>query len=94
MVKKRKRLLNGSGTEHPVPGTTPERRHRMIEEAAYYRVLYRGFYGGDPMMDWLEAKRDIDKFLMPLEHRNDRADTHRPALGTARTSRSRFTAHA
>lgn len=37
-----------------------EQRQRMIEEAAYYRALERGFEGGDPVEDWLNAELEID----------------------------------
>ena len=36
-------------------------RFQMISEAAYYRALGRGFDGGDPVEDWLEAESDIDR---------------------------------
>ncbi|HYW93425.1 MAG TPA: DUF2934 domain-containing protein [Gammaproteobacteria bacterium] len=35
-------------------------RHRRIAEAAYYRAERRGFAGGDPVNDWLEAESEID----------------------------------
>jgi hypothetical protein len=31
----------------------------MIAEAAYYKAEKRGFYPGNDIQDWLEAKRDI-----------------------------------
>lgn len=40
-----------------------ERRHRMIQEAAYFRAERRDFRGGDPLADWLEAEREIDRRL-------------------------------
>ena len=39
---------------------SPEQRQKMIEEAAYYRALARGFEGGDPFEDWLSAELEID----------------------------------
>ncbi len=36
-----------------------EERGRMIAEAAYYRAEQRGFQGGDPQQDWLEAELEI-----------------------------------
>ena len=44
-------------------GPAAEQRHHMIEEAAYYRAQRRGFAGGDPMRDWLEAEAEIDHIL-------------------------------
>lgn len=40
-----------------------EERRRMIAEAAYYRALARNFQGGDPVQDWLEAEREVDRLL-------------------------------
>ncbi len=38
-------------------------RESMIAEAAYYRAERRGFDGGDPVADWLEAEAEIDPIL-------------------------------
>lgn len=48
----------------PVSGGkfSPEERHHMIAEAAYYLALRRG-PASDPMKNWLEAERDIDARL-------------------------------
>lgn len=46
----------------PVPLSTEQRRQR-IAEAAYFRALSRGFEGGDPVADWLDAEREVDKSL-------------------------------
>jgi len=43
--------------------TTPERRQKMISESAYYKAERRGFQGGDPTLDWLEAEAEIDASL-------------------------------
>lgn len=40
-------------------GITPEERYLMIAEAAYYRAESRGFVGGDPARDWVEAEAEI-----------------------------------
>lgn len=42
---------------------TPEERHRMISEAAYFRAERRGFVGGDPCADWLDAEAEIDSMI-------------------------------
>lgn len=42
---------------------TPEQRYHMIAEAAYFRAQRRGFSGGDPAQDWLEAEAEIDRIL-------------------------------
>ena len=45
----------------PPNGTSvsPEERHQMIAEAAYYRAQQRGFRGGDPLQDWIEAEAEV-----------------------------------
>lgn len=44
--------------------TAPEQgRSCMIAEAAYYRAECRGFQGGDPVADWLEAEVEIEAML-------------------------------
>lgn len=45
---------------------TPEERHRMIAETAYFLAQERGFTGGDPVADWIEAERRIDRQLCAL----------------------------
>jgi hypothetical protein len=45
---------------------TPEERHRLISEAAYQRAEQRGFSDGDPLMDWLEAEREVDAEKPPV----------------------------
>lgn len=40
---------------------TPGERHHRIAEAAYFRAERRGFQGGCPIQDWLEAEREIDR---------------------------------
>jgi len=32
----------------------------MIAQEAYLRAEKRGFNGGDPMMDWLEAEKEVN----------------------------------
>ena len=45
---------------------SPEQRYQMIMEAAYFRAETRGFVGGDPAQDWLEAEVEIDRMLQGL----------------------------
>ena len=47
-------------------GVTPEERHRMIAEMAYFLAQERGFTGGDPVSDWIEAERRVDRQLLVL----------------------------
>jgi len=44
--------------------TTSEERHRLIAEAAYYLAEKRGFQGGSPEQDWLEAAAQVDQMFM------------------------------
>ncbi len=42
---------------------TAEERHQLIAEAAYIRAEKRGFQGGDPVVDWLEAEQEVEQRL-------------------------------
>lgn len=57
-----------SATEAAVSGITLPQRERMIAEAAYYRAEHRGFQGGDPQQDWLEAEAEINRMLSETLH--------------------------
>jgi Protein of unknown function (DUF2934) len=59
-MAKRSQAVNGSLDE----SVTPEQRHRMIAEAAYYRALSRGFSGGNAEDDWVQAEREINGALL------------------------------
>jgi hypothetical protein len=41
----------------------PQERQRLIAEAAYRRAEQRNFTAGDPLDDWLQAEREIDRSL-------------------------------
>jgi hypothetical protein len=42
---------------------SPDERHRMIANAAYYCAQARGFAHGFELDDWLRAEADIDAAL-------------------------------
>lgn len=42
---------------------TPEERHRVVAEAAYFIAERRGFAGGSSIDDWLQAEAEIDRML-------------------------------
>ena len=42
---------------------TAEERHGMVCNAAYYIAERRGFAGGDPFQDWVEAEKEVDRLL-------------------------------
>lgn len=50
-------------------GVTPEQRYQMICDAAYYRAERRGFIGGNPEQDWVEAELEIDQLLCDTKAR-------------------------
>ncbi|HEX5041794.1 MAG TPA: DUF2934 domain-containing protein [Candidatus Polarisedimenticolaceae bacterium] len=52
---------NGKST---APHLSPDERHRLIAEAAYYRASQRGFHGGAEVEDWLAAEAEIDDKLL------------------------------
>lgn len=57
---------------------SPEQRHAMIAEAAYYRAQRRGFAPGAELQDWLAAEAEIDHALAEptlLEHQLAHSDT-------------------
>ncbi len=39
-------------------------RRRLIAECAYLRAEKRGFTGGSPEQDWLDAEMEIDQLLL------------------------------
>lgn len=47
----------------PPPDINPEERYRMIAVAAYYRAEKRGFIGGDPSQDWVEAEAEVNQLI-------------------------------
>ena len=62
-----------TATDAPVPaasaavtvlaaGVTPEERHRMVAEAAYYIALKKGV-NSDPSENWFEAEKQVDETL-------------------------------
>ena len=66
MTKMKSKLAKGNVLPEnaPAPPITPEIRRQIIAEAAYYRASNRGFNGGDPVEDWLQAEREIDSVLL------------------------------
>ncbi len=41
----------------------PEARWQMISEAAYFLAEKRGFTGGDPCQDWIDAEAQVEATL-------------------------------
>lgn len=63
----RESVNEGDETMRALRTDEPQRR-RMIAEAAYYRAEQRGFEGGDPVADWLEAEAEVDAHLGSAQH--------------------------
>lgn len=63
----RSRAKKAIGEHKSEPGSqtsiSPQERYRMVAEAAYFRAERRGFTGGDPIKDWLEAEAEVSAFL-------------------------------
>ncbi|MDR7926867.1 DUF2934 domain-containing protein [Acidithiobacillus thiooxidans] len=61
---------------------SPEQRHLMIAEAAYYHAERRGFLERDPIADWVEAEKEVDAML-----------THTPIPTKEKTAKEIFEDH-
>jgi len=68
----------------------PEERYCLIAEAAYFLAERRGFQGGCPIQDWLEAEREINQlYSQPVSPRgalvflSPEQPLHRPSLQAA-----------
>jgi hypothetical protein len=44
--------------------STAEEWRRKVAEAAYYRAERRGFAGGTPEQDWIEAEEDLRRSML------------------------------
>lgn len=62
---KKERVAISNATIQKVrhPSATPAERHRLIAETAFLKAERRGFDGGDPVEDWLEAEKEVDSSL-------------------------------
>ncbi|MDD2658772.1 MAG: sterol desaturase family protein [Methylococcales bacterium] len=52
-------LIKFGFTQYTPPAIQPVNLDAMIAEAAYFKAEKRGFYPGNDIRDWLEAKREI-----------------------------------
>jgi hypothetical protein len=66
--KLKARVEAGQARAHMAPvhgaGVHVDERQRMIAEVAYLRAESRGFTGGDPAQDWVEAEIEVDRLLL------------------------------
>jgi len=44
-----------------------DQRRQMIAETAYFRAERRGFRGGDPVADWIEAEAEVEERVRQIE---------------------------
>jgi predicted nuclease with TOPRIM domain len=49
-------------------GIDKTEREQRIAEGAYFRAERRGFVGGDPVADWMDAEQEVDAELGRREH--------------------------
>lgn len=59
---------DGQAAGPPPISFDEERRHRMIEEAAYFIAEHRGFCEGFELDDWLAAEAEV----------NQKIESHQP----------------
>lgn len=50
-------------TSAEVLAIKPEKRHEMIQIAAYHIAERRGFHGGSAHEDWLQAEHEVDAMI-------------------------------
>ncbi len=63
MVRKASALVARVNHSHSAAGPTvsTDDRQRMIQEAAYYRYVQRGFANGHDLEDWLAAEAELER---------------------------------
>lgn len=61
MSKQRAASKKAKSSQQNVMGDNEIRE--MIAREAYLRAEKRGFNGGDPVMDWLEAEKQVNNTL-------------------------------
>ena len=64
------------GGDYESADITPEERHRMVAEAAYYRAQQHGFNPDRHMEDWLAAEAEVDTLLKNITHQVDSEVPH------------------
>jgi oligoendopeptidase F len=71
-------------------------RKQMVSEAAYFLAEHRGFNGGDPVADWLQAEAEVDTQLGEtqrlIEQLEERLEAVNRKLKTARKKLASMTA--
>jgi hypothetical protein len=75
-ARRRKRGPAGTADPDPRARFSSEEWHRMVAVAAYFRAECRGFHGGDPVTDWLEAEAALVTHL----NAQDRGERSGPSV--------------
>lgn len=73
---KPKETKQKKGGDYETADITPEERHRMVAEAAYYRAEQHGFNPDRHMEDWLAAEEEVDALLKNITHQVDTEVPH------------------
>lgn len=60
----------GNSTTHSKAKALKPDRSRMIAETAYYLAEQRGFSGGDPVKDWLDAEVLVDQMAKKTKRKS------------------------
>ena len=55
-----------TGNATVTAGIDAEARQRLIAETAYLIAERRGFSGGSPQQDWLDAEKEVDNMLLQV----------------------------
>lgn len=64
------------GGDYESADITPEERHTMVAEAAYYRAEQHGFNPDRQIEDWLAAEEEVDLLLKNITHQVDTEVPH------------------
>ncbi len=59
---RKKAKIKAAAKPKSVGSVTPEKRHRMISEVAFYKSERHGF-GNNPFRDWVEAEAEINLMM-------------------------------
>jgi len=69
-------------------GIDTEQRQRMITQEAYLIAEQRGFQGGDPSQDWIEAERLVDfRLMQSSEPKRAATSQSKPRKKTTQTAK-------
>lgn len=91
--KLKARIETSEGTGISVRGhggaVDVDTRRRLIAECAYLLAERRGFVGGNPEQDWLQAEMEIDQLLLQGWVKNQTPEISRQEARPKQESRAR-----